>query len=57
VTAQQWQFKFELQNYEKYKGVDYNGAESWQIPIYDIDTPTDSSVISEGSAVIFTYTS
>lgn len=54
VTAQQWQFKFELQNYDKYKGVDYNGAESWQLPLYDVDTPTDTSIISEGSAIVFT---
>jgi hypothetical protein len=40
--------------YGKYYGVGYFGACSYQLPIYDIDTPTDTSAQQETSALVFT---
>ena len=49
-----WHFKYQKDNYDKYSGVSYNAGMGYQIGLFDIDTPTDSSLISEGSAVVFT---
>jgi hypothetical protein len=42
------------QQHGKFESVLYNGAISYQIPMYDNDVPDNDSLISEGSAVVFT---
>ena len=40
--------------YDKFGGVGYIGACSYQIPAFDLDTPTDSSAQQEGSMIVVT---
>ena len=40
--------------YGKYYGVSFTGGFGWQIVYWDVDTPTDSTIQQEGSAIILT---
>lgn len=45
-------YEEQVDEYGRYQGVGYIGACAWQIPIWDVDTPTDTSAQQESSIVV-----
>lgn len=47
-------FEEQYDEYSRFKGVGYTGACGYQVPAFDLDTKTDTSVQQEGSMVVLT---
>lgn len=45
-------YEEQYDEYDKYYGVGYFGAFSWQLPIWDVDTPTNTSAQQESSMMV-----
>jgi hypothetical protein len=45
-------YEEQYDEYDKYYGVGYFGAFSWQIPIWDVDTPKDWTAQQESSMIV-----
>lgn len=54
LTSGQWTFDEEIEDYGKYKGLDFHGVESYQQIKYDLDagSKTDTSLVQEGSMIV-----
>jgi len=50
--AEAGHFEEQMDEYKKYKGVAYIGALGYEIPNFDVDSPTDSTLQQESSMVI-----